>query len=65
MPTAHGRVLQAMALACATGVQRIAGIQDPAAVGSVRVRKERHPRLAIADGHRGWIDARRAFPLMM
>jgi hypothetical protein len=60
-----GRVLPAIALAYATGVQRVAGIQDPAAVGAVRVRKERRPWLAITDGHNGWIDTRRAFPLML
>jgi hypothetical protein len=44
---------QTTALARATAVQRIAGIQQPVAVGS-RVGNERPPRLAIAgDGRNG------------
>jgi len=60
-----GRVLPATALARGTAVPRTAGIQYPVAVGSVRLGNERSPRPAITDGRHGWIDARRASPLMM
>ena len=43
--TALGRVLPATSLPCAAAVQRIAGIQCPVAVGSVRVWTERPPRV--------------------
>lgn len=45
-----GRVLPISALARATAVQRIAGIQLPVAVGSVRLGNERPMRLTISDG---------------
>ena len=43
--SACGRVLPATSLARAAAVQRIAGIQCPVAVGSVRVWTERPPRV--------------------
>ena len=48
-----GRVLQGTALARATAVQCMAGIQHPVAGGSVRLGHERSPRLADADSGRG------------
>lgn len=55
--TGHGRVPPATSLAREVAVQRMAGIQYPVAVGSVRLGNERSPRLAVVGCH-GWIDGR-------